>query len=214
MSRFSPYVDNGGTVIAASGDEFATLIADTRMSSGLRIHTRNGKKSTQLTSKCVIASCGMNADATTLHKVLLARIKMYADKHRREMSITAIAQMLSTILYQKRFFPYYTFNILAGVDNEGKGAVYHYDAIGSFERVPYTTDGSGKSLAMSILDNQILKQHQIGESAPLTKEQTIELLKDSLTSVGERDINTGDSAEVFVIDAVGVQKVMFELRKD
>merc|ERR1719261_1635037 len=102
----------------------------------------------------------MKSDAITLHKMMKIRITMYQHKHRREPSVTAIAQMLSTMLYHKRFFPYYTFNILAGVDDEGKGAVYHYDAIGSFERCPYTTSGSGSSLVMSVLDNKIGKYNQ------------------------------------------------------
>lgn len=36
------------------------------------------------------------------------------------MSSGAIAAMLSTILYGRRFFPYYVYNIIGGLDEEGK----------------------------------------------------------------------------------------------
>lgn len=212
--RFSPYTDNGGTCLAVGGKDYAVLVADTRMSQGYSIHTRNGSKISQLTKTCAIASCGMQADAVTLHRVLKIRIRMFEHNHGKEPSTTAIAQMLSTILYYKRFFPYYTFNVIAGVDSEGVGAVYHYDAIGSFERVPYTTSGSGSSLVMSVLDNQIAQDNQTKKQPDLTKEQIIELSKDVLSSVGERDIYTGDDAEIFIIDNRGVDRNTFELKKD
>merc|ERR1711879_426475 len=117
----------------------------------------------------------------------------------RSPSITAIAQLLSTMLYHKRFFPYYTFNVLAGVDAEGKGAVYHYDAIGNFERVPYSTSGSGSSLVMGVLDCQIGQLNSTLQKQELTQKEIIELAKDVMSSVGERDIHTGDGGEIFMI---------------
>jgi len=217
--RWSPYADNGGTSLAVCGKDengggYAVLVADTRLSTGYRIHTRECSKVTQLTKSCVISSCGMKSDAITLHKTLKVRIVMYQHKHRREPSVTAIAQMLSTMLYGRRFFPYYTFNILAGVDDAGEGACYHYDAIGSFERVPYTTSGSGSSLVMSVLDSQLQQGNKTAPPAKLTKTETIALVKDALSSVGERDIFTGDFGEVFLIDAGGVNLEKFELRLD
>merc|ERR1719359_825388 len=194
--RWSPYQDNGGTCLAVAGKDYIVCAADTRLSEGYRIHTRDCSKATQLTDKCVIASCGMKSDAITLHRHLKARIVMYEHKHRKQPSVVAIAQMLSTMLYYKRFFPYYTFNVLAGVDNDGVGGVYHYDAIGSFERVPYTTSGSGSSLVMSVLDCKIQKGNQLVESPELSFEETLNLCKDVMSSVGERDIFTGDGAEV------------------
>merc|ERR1719272_1502539 len=110
---------------------------------------------------------------------------MYAHQHRREPSVTAVAQMLSTMLYGKRFFPYYTFNVLAGVDDEGVGAIYHSDAIGSFERCPYTTSGSGSSLVMGVLDCQLQRQHQTKAGPEMTKEEVVEMCKDVISSVGE-----------------------------
>jgi hypothetical protein len=37
----------------------------------------------------------------------------------------------------------------------GKGAVFGYDAVGSYERVPYVVTGSGSALMTSIFDNQV-----------------------------------------------------------
>ena len=157
----------------------------------------------------------MLADQITLHKVLLTKIKMYeADMHKTP-SIEALAQMLSTTLYYKRFFPYYTFNLLAGVDSEGKGAVYGYDAIGSFERLDQGAQGSGRSLVQSILDNQVSKNNQliVDDRAPHVDELKT-LCKDAISSACERDIYTGDSATICIISAEGVKFEKMELRKD
>merc|ERR1712006_70039 len=96
--------------------------------------------------------------------------------------------------------------VLVGIDDEGKGAVYHGDAIGNFERVPYSTSGSGSSLVMGVLDAQIGKLNQTVETPELNKEKIVELAKDVMSSVAERDIHTGDYGEIFIIDNTGVSK--------
>lgn len=44
---------------------------------------------------------------------------MYEHVHNKEMNSQAVAQLLSVVLYHRRFFPFYTYNILAGLDKEG-----------------------------------------------------------------------------------------------
>jgi 20S proteasome alpha/beta subunit len=94
-----------------------------------------------------MATTGMHADAVTLVKTLKIHLqvcisdlllnfrvmirmltasrhsfflaKQYEDNHGKFMSTSAIAQLLAVTLYRKRFFPYYVFNILGGVDDEG-----------------------------------------------------------------------------------------------
>lgn len=142
--------------------------------------------------KVVIASAGMQADTKALHKMLQARHVMYHHANNRNMSVSAAAQLLSNTLYYKRFFPYYTFNLCAGLDEQGqhnspdcsqqpcqcclslqyessskcwwlgtdrwgarcftlcahtgRGAVYNYDAIGSYELSGYFCQVSGATL--------------------------------------------------------------------
>ena len=68
---------------------------------------------------------------------------VYQHNHRKPMACEAVAQLLSNQLYYKRFFPFYAFNLCAGLDADGKGAVYSYDAVGSYERCGFGCQGSG-----------------------------------------------------------------------
>eukprot|EP00240_Pyramimonas_obovata_P012520 CAMPEP_0118934762 /NCGR_PEP_ID=MMETSP1169-20130426/14084_1 /TAXON_ID=36882 /ORGANISM="Pyramimonas obovata, Strain CCMP722" /LENGTH=238 /DNA_ID=CAMNT_0006877699 /DNA_START=191 /DNA_END=907 /DNA_ORIENTATION=+ len=209
QATWSPYDNNGGTCVAIAGENYCIIAADTRMSTGYSILTREMSKVMKLNDKVLLASAGFNADAKTLQKMLQTRQVMYQHNHNKPMSCPAMAQLLSNTLYYKRFFPYYTFNILGGLDNEGKGAVYTYDAIGSYERTGYSCQGSGQALIMPILDNQLkaispLVMPLTGGATPLTEEEAIDLVKDCFATAGERDIYTGDTVEIFVVNSTGV----------
>ena len=102
----------------------------------------------------------------------------YENSHAVKMSGKAVSQLLSTTLYHRRFFhitpfawslvstrkvlPYILYIIKLFVFNGqnklyiGKGAVYVYDAVGSFKRDEYGCMGSGQNFfVMPILDNLV-----------------------------------------------------------
>ncbi|KAF2584617.1 hypothetical protein F2Q70_00036539 [Brassica cretica] len=98
--------------------------------------------------KAVLSSSGFQDDVKALQKVC-------QHQHNKQMSCPAMAQLLSNTLYFKRFFHYYAFNFLGGLEEEGKGCVFTYDAVGSYEKVGYSAQGSGSTLIMPFLDNQL-----------------------------------------------------------
>lgn len=213
---FSPYSMNGGTIVGISGEDFCILAGDTRLSQNYEIMSRTEPKISELNSSSVIAQAGFKGDADTLLKNLQYRIEMYRHDHGKDISCPAIAQMLSNTLYYKRFFPYYVYNIVGGVDTEGKGCVFSYDPVGSYERTAYIAAGTGQQLLQPLLDNQ-LGHKNISPDVPrvtLTREKVVALVKDIFVGATEREIYTGDNVDIFVITKDGVEKERMPLRRD
>lgn len=215
MARFNPYSFNGGTILAVAGDDFSVVASDSRLSEGFSIHSRDCPKLYKLTDSTVLSCAGFHGDVLTLTKVIEARLKMFEHDHQGKMTSGAIAAMLSTILYYRRFFPYYTYNIIGGLDEEGKGCVYSFDPVGSYERETYRAAGSAGAILQPLLDNQIgYKNQPNAVRQPLTIERTVKLVKDVFISAAERDIYTGDHLYINVITKDGVRAEIFDLRKD
>ena len=142
------------------------------------------------------------------------------------MSVHACAQRLSHILYQKRFFPFYVSAILGGLDEEGKGALYSYDPVGSYEREQTRAAGAASSLIMPFLDNQVNKKNQyipdsgVGhdlkqqEATPLPREDVEGLVRDAFANAVERHIEVGDSLQMLIATKDGIEEKVFPLKRD
>lgn len=151
---------------------------------------------------------------------------MYRYQHGKAMSVNAAAKRLSVMLYQKRFFPYYVHAILGGLDEEGKGAVYSYDPVGSYEREQCRAAGAAASLIMPFLDNQVnfKNQYEPGsgeghalrerERVPLSRGAVEDLVKDAFDSAVERHIEVGDGLQMMVITKEGIEEIYKPLKQD
>jgi len=164
---------------------------------------------------------GFNGDVLTFTKTLEMRLKMYEYEHNKVATAPAIAQLVSTMLYYRRFFPYYVNTIIAGIDSEGKGAVFSYDPVGSYERETYRAGGSAASLLQPLLDSQLGLKNQTASfklnnsyTVQMPKEQVAALIKDAFVSAAERDIYTGDEVYINIITKDKVTTDSFALRKD
>lgn len=156
--------------------------------------------------RATLATNGFAADAEALVQLVRARLELYRSAHGASMPLAGVARMLCTILYGKRFFPYYVWNVLGGLDEEGKGAVYTFDPVGSYEREVCRAAGAAQSLLQPFLDSQVMyKNQQATPERPLpipghiSLRHAISIATDSFTSATERHIEVGDGLEIFVV---------------
>jgi len=231
---FYPYTDNGGSTLGITGTDFAILAGDTRSTSGYSINTRyapkvfkiGGDEETGAGATIVLSVVGFAADGEALKERLDAIVKMYKYQHGKQMSVKACAQRLSTILYQKRFFPYYVTAILGGLDEDGKGALYSYDPVGSYEREQCRAAGAAASLIMPFLDNQVNFKNQYvpgsgeglalnqREPVPLPRTEVEALVRDAFSSAVERHIEVGDGLQMMIITKDGIEESYTPLKRD
>ena len=217
-----------------TGSDFAILAGDTRSTSGYNINSRYAPKVFKIGDDedagegghIVLSVVGFAADGNALKERLNAIVKMYQYQHGKPMSVKACAQRLSTILYGKRFFPYFVYAILGGLDEEGKGALYSYDPVGSYEREQCRAAGAAASLIMPFLDNQVNFKNQYipgsGEGhalearqpKPLPREEVEQLVRDAFTSAVERHIEVGDGLQMLVVTKDGIREIFEPLKKD
>lgn len=197
-----------------AGKDFVLVASDTRMSQGYNILSRTFSRTTQLTPNCVITSGGMVADIETLHKTLIAKVKIYERQFKKSPSVESLAQLLGNTLYGRRFFPIYAFNLLCGINAAGEGVVYGYDAIGSYDKLTYGVQGSGSELGAPILDNQFVGHNYLVKTLPTDAQSVEDTAKDIINSIAERDIYTGDNVEIILVTKDGVRRKMEPIRRD
>lgn len=216
--RFFPYELNGGTVTAISGADFAVIAADTRLSSGslpCTIYTRDQNKLFQLTEKIMIGFSGCWCDVLTFKRILQSQIQNYRLQHNKTISVNAVAQLSSTLMYHKRFFPFWMTTVLAGLDADGAGCVFGYDPLGHYEKRSYACAGSGEEYIYPFFDSVIARKDLTCPHVQVMEiEDAIEITKDAYISAAERDIFTGDHVNIRIIDENGIDYDEITLRKD
>lgn len=228
------YTENGGSTLGIAGADFTIMAGDTRSTSGFNINSRfspklfliGGDGPENKGATMVLSVVGFAADGEALKERLDTLVKMYKYNHGKPMSLAACAQRLSHLLYNKRFFPYYVNAILGGLDEEGKGALYSYDPVGSYEREQCRAGGAASSLITPFLDNQVnfKNQHEPGSGVghnvvaravqPLPRKDVEELVRDAFTSAVERHIEVGDALQMMIVTKDGVEEKIVELKKD
>jgi len=109
---------NGGTVVAMRGDQCVTVACDLRLGEKMLTISTDKTKVYKMGDRVYLGVAGLATDAQTLVQRLTFRKNLYELRECRTAKPPVLANMLSNLLYEKRFGPYFSEPLIAGLDPE------------------------------------------------------------------------------------------------
>ncbi|MGI0055657.1 MAG: archaeal proteasome endopeptidase complex subunit beta [Thermoplasmata archaeon] len=182
----------GTTTIGIVAKDGVVLASERRATMGSFIANKQTFKLFRIDQNIGATMAGSVGDAQTLVRYLSAEVSLYRLRRNAPIGVEGAATLLSNILSGNRYYPYYAWLILGGVDSKG-GHVFSVDPVGGSIEDRFVSVGSGSTFAYGILEEAYTRD--------LTVSDSIDLALRCLTVAMKRDSASGDGYLVHAITA-------------
>uniref|UniRef100_A0A673AFY1 Proteasome subunit beta n=1 Tax=Sphaeramia orbicularis TaxID=375764 RepID=A0A673AFY1_9TELE len=175
------FVFQGGVIAAA----------DTRASAGGLVACPEVEKINPIHSHLVVTSSGSGADCMLWERILTREIRLYQLRHKRCLSISGTAKLLSFMLHPFKGTDVCVALTLCGWDKE----LIYVCSDGARLQGNIFSVGSGSPYAYGVLDREL--------SWSLSNEEAISLAREAVFRATHRDAYSGNNVDLFHITAQG-----------
>lgn len=188
---------NGSAIIAMAGKDCIGIAADRRLGQNLTTIDTNFTKIFNLQPRVMVGLSGLATDVQTVKNQLDYRLKLYQLREERNMTPQVLSNLMSTMLYEKRFGPYYMEPIIAGLGEDGKPFLSSMDLIGA------TMTDKNFVVAGNCTGNLFGMAESLYRP-DMNPEDLFETLAQSLLSAVDRDALTGWGGVVHILTSDGI----------
>jgi proteasome beta subunit len=189
----------GTTTLGFVCKDGVVMASDSRSTMGHMIADKEAQKIYQIDDKLAMTTAGMVADNQMLVRIMKAQIAL-GKMQNEEMTVKAASTLLSNILHESRYFPYWVQLLVGGYDTEGR--LYELDPVGGLSDKKVASTGSGSPTAYGVLETQ----YKLDMAVEDGKRLAVRAVKAAL----ERDSATGNKVKVITITAKGLNQLSQE----
>ena len=191
----------GTTTLGIVCKEGVVIATETRATMGTLIAHKATKKLYKIDDHLALATAGLVGDLQVLARYLTAEANLYRLKRDSKIPVESAATLMSNIMNQRKFMPYYVQLILGGFDSEG-GHVYSLDAAGGAIPDKYTSGGSGSPYVFGVLEDLFRED--------LTIDEGIDIAIRAVGAAKRRDSASGGMTNIAVITKDGFNPISQE----
>ncbi len=191
----------GTTTLGIVCKDGVVIATETRATMGTLIAHKETKKLYKIDEHLALATAGLVGDLQVLARYLNAEANLYRLKRESKIPVQSAATLMSNILNQRKFYPYYVQLILGGFDNTG-GHIYSLDAAGGSIPDKYTSGGSGSPYVYGVLEDSYHDNLTINEG--------IDIAIRAVGAAKRRDSASGGLTNIAVINKDGFKEISQE----
>jgi proteasome beta subunit len=128
--------------------------------------------------------------------VMTSEVKLYELKYEKTMNVEAAAVLLSNILVQYKYYPFYVQLLLGGVDERPR--LFSVDMLGGITEEKLTSTGSGSPVAYGVLEELYVEDRDI--------EANLTVAAKSVSAAMKRDAATGERVDLVTVTKAGFKR--------
>ncbi|KAM0728498.1 Proteasome subunit beta type-3 [Formica fusca] len=199
---------NGGAVIAMKGKNCVAIAADRRFGIQAQTIMCDFQKIYEMEPHLYISLPGLATDTQTVMERLRFRLNLYELKENRKIHPKTFTAMVSNLLYEKRFGPYFVEPIIAGLDPVTlEPFICNMDLIGS-------RNISEDFVVGGTCTEQLYGMCESLYEPNLEPDELFETVSQALVNAFDRDAISGWGAVVYIIEKDKVTKRTIKTRMD
>lgn len=196
----------GTTTVGVVCKDGVILGTDTRATMGNFVASKHAKKVYQITDNLAMTIAGGVAVAQRVVEILKVNASLYDLEKNRRMPVSSAARLVQNILFSNRSAgaPLPLQAIIGGYDETGPH-VYNLDPYGSLLEETMVSTGSGSPYAYGVLEAQFKEDSTVDEM--------LSVVVRAVDSAMKRDVASGDSFDVAIINDAGFRELSQEEKK-
>jgi len=199
---------NGAAVVAMKGKNCVAIASDRRFGIQAQTVGMDFQKIFEMGSRLYVGLPGLATDVQTVSQRLKFRLNLYELRENRQIKPKTFLSMVSNLLYERRFGPYFVEPVIAGLDiKTNEPYVASLDLIGCpMETEDFVVSGT--------CTEQLYGMCESLWEPDMEPEDLFECISQSLLNAVDRDAVSGWGAVVHIIEADKVTTRTLKARMD
>lgn len=189
-------LSTGTTTVGLVCSDGIIMASDRRATMGYFIANKDIQKIYQIDDHLSMTIAGGVGDAQALIRLMKAEASLYKFKHGKPITVMAAASLLSNLLHNYRFYPFYVQLLIGGYVDSGE--VYSLDAIGGLTCEKYFSTGSGSPVAYGVLEETYKEGGSVKDN--------LRTAARAIAAAMKRDAATGEHVDLISVTKSGFKR--------